>query len=606
MPKDLEYYQEIASQTVENDRPFVEMAQEIDKMWNCEWELPEGMKDKDWMREFITTAPHDAMWAAGRSSVARQPNISVMPFGTADADRAEQIEGLLDWHFFQTVRRSAKNPFIDIAMSAVKYSRVAMQTVYIPHEFKGDKRLTRMRRNGDFALKVHNPQNVHAEYNEFGLESVTLAVPKTGRELVILYPEMEEAIVSQIDVAGDDFNYYLNKTVFTLWDYTDWDDRIIWFTPGIGSNTLAPNAGGLTEIMRKPHGLDFLPWVFKQDDNPLMKPVIDAKLFNNANILESLRYFLVVSTVAQARSWSKTPTGEGVEIDYSEPASQVQMTSQQDFGILQPSQLDPNLSMLIDSVRGDIRQTTVAEALTTIDRLSSGTPFATVNAILQASIESLSPIHKVIENSIEESLYQLLSWVKKSGIALTGYKRKKTSDTQEDKMKGAELILNDTDFDPKDIYLTVTLNTETATDRDAAINRAILVSSRLPISPRKALEDNGYDYNQADFEEFALWGYVNSEHQADMQRILMQPELEAAQMQQQMAMQAQQQQQGAQQQAMQQQAQMSAEQGDMNQGEGGQPIFEGAQGEAGLSPASINPSGTRETMGGGTNLGEPL
>ena len=591
MIEKLDYYKELVADDIRLDKENSKTFQKIEDMWNNKWELPVGLKDKQYMRSFKTTAPHDAILAAGRVMANKLPTIKVQPMSPSSENGTEErIETLLDWHFYNILRRSPSNPFMDIAMSAVKFSRIAFQVIHIPTELSGNsKAIQATKRLGDFSWRVHkNPQNVHARFDDFILRSVSVASTRTASEIINLYPGIKVKLESEVRKRisdQDSLGAALSRMKFTLYDCMDYDNRAIWLSLQEGGVVDETGGGSDSlEIMRKEHGLPFLPWVYKQDDHPLMKSVVDADLYSNANVLESLRYYLVIATVAQARSWSKTISGDGVEIDHTEPASQVQLKTGEEFGMLPPAQLDPTINMLIDSVRGDIRQTTVAEALTTIDKLASGTPFATVNAILQASIASLGTIQKITENSLEEGFYQMLQWMDHTGKPLVGKRRVTKNTNMELTKSGADIVLKKGDISPEDIFITVSLNTTTPTDKDSAINRAILMSSRLPISPRKALEDNGVEYTDADEQSFMTYQYSNAEMQADLKSITMRPELEAQQMQMQ-------QQQAMQQEQMQAQAQTQmAEQPQVEQ-----PMTENMQGEAGLPPSSV-PTMTRESM----------
>ena len=579
--KKLEYYQEIADEDIERDRTQNIMFEKIDQMWDGDWELPDSLKKQAYMRSFKTTAPHDAMWAAGRVMASRQPFINVQPISPSPEHFTEEkIENLLDWQLYNIIRRSKTDPLMEMALSAVKYSQIALQPIYIPYVFKGktDARSKAIKKMGDFSFRVHNPQTVHARFNDYCLESVTLAVKKTAQDVIDMYPDLKDKIVRYIKDSNLDADS--REQELYLYDFMDYEDRVIWISVG-GSEK--ESSGGL-ELVMKAHGIPFLPWVFRKDLHPIMKPVVDADLWANANVLESLRYYNVISTVSMAKSWAKTMDGEGIEIDYTDPAAQVMLKPGDDFGSTIPAQIDQNINLLIDSVRGDIRQTTVAEALTTIDKLASGTPFATVNAILQASIASLANIQKLVEASLEDAFSQMLLWVDHSDIPLKSKQRKTTNLNDPMKTAGADLVLKKGDFDPESIIIKVTMNTTTPTDKDAAINRAILMSSRLPITPRRAMEDNGLEYNESDWQAYMTNQYVNAEVKADTDRIMMQPQLEAQQMQ------------------MAQQQQMQQEQmAQQAEAEGKQPLMENTKGEAGLSPASAAPSMTREAFTNQTN-----
>jgi hypothetical protein len=543
----LSYYQDLVSEDIRDDESRNANFRKVDDIYNCRWNLPTDLEKLPWTRPIQNTAGHDAIEAASRTIATQLPFINVMPTNAnqGEKERAERVEALLDWHFFQMNRRGVERPLWQIGDSAVKYATVAFQVIYVPFEFKGQtgKQADAIRRAGEVMFKVHNAQNVHARYGNYALDRVSLAQNMTARQVVGEFGKERCAkLIAEIKSRGkpDDFDKLLERTWCTYFDLSDYDNRVQWvaFTD---RDHIAEGGGGdkAIELRREEHGLKFLPWVFRTQDHYLMKPVVDADMYDNQNVLESFRFSLLVSMVAKARSKSVTLDGQGVKVDYKDPGQQVPLRPGEEYEPIPPEPMDVNLQALVEAGRGDIRQATVATVLTTLEKVAFGAPFSTVNAIIQAAVASLVRVSDLVETSIQDGLYQALQWIEKSGLPSRGFRRKGKSLENPELMQGAQLLLKPTDFSTDDLYITVKLNTDSSTDKQQRYNMAINAIGRLPVSARKAMEDNGLDYNDADEMEWLSEQYGKTELQTDLKRIAMVPDMEMqqAQAQQQMEMQ---------------------------------------------------------------------
>ena len=592
----IDKYQRILEVAIDNDRAKNEVLRKIDEMWNCEWELPPGLKGKAWVRKFVATGPHDAMIAAARAFSNKDPFINVQPLSPTDKDNAENIETVLAWHMSRAKRRSPKDPIYEMMLSAVKYSEIAFQVLYIPHELKREgTRLKHISGGGDFAFRVHNPQNIHVKYSDYGLEGVGVTSIMTASAAADMFGDKNDGVKKmKAQLIGLDkkesLESLMDDTKITFFDYTDHENRAVW-----GAFGESDSVGNDFVFIDEPHNLPFFPWVYRRDDHPLMKPIVDADLYSNINNLLTLRYYTTISRVAQAGSWSKTASGEGVEVDYTDPAGQVKLGLQDEFGVLQPAQIDPNINLLIQDVNADIRQATVAEALTTIEKFAGGAPFSTVNAILQAAIASLSPISKLGEAGLEDGLYQMLHWVKKSGRPLLGYMTKNKNKDRPEMSEGAQIVIKPDEIDPDNMYIKVTLQADTPSDKQQRINMANEML-KLGVTPQYAMETNGIEYTEQNYADFLEYTYMQAEVSADVQRIQMKPQLEVQQMQMEQQQQMQAQAQKQMQQQTSQQAMESANAQPYQQTRGRSPM--------GNPPAQSVPGQGREqitgeTMGGG-------
>ena len=568
----------------------------IQDMWDCKWELPTGLKGLNYIREFITTGPHDAMLAASRTFSSQMPFISVMPLSASDRQHSEDIEEALEWHLFRALRRSPFSPLYGMMNTAVMFSEIAGQVDYLPYTLKDQtkKRVKSIKGVGDFIIRIHDPRTVHATYSDYGLEEVLSKTKVSVQDVINRFGEEHKGIKKLKDQYSDDTSLF--EEVVELYDLTDSTDRVVWV-----------GAESPIELIREPHGLPFINWVYRRNDHPLMLPVVNADLYNNANVMSTLRFSLVMSAVAQSKTWSRTPSGDGVEIDHSDPTSQAQMKMGEEFGILPPSQLDPNINLLVQEVAGDIRQATVAEALTSIEKIAGSSPFSTVNAIIQAALSSLAPIRKLGENALEDMLYLFLEFIKHSGEPLIAY-RTKTREKDNPVMEmGAQIQLNPDEIEPNNVYLEVNLQPDTPTDKQGRLDMAIKSVQNLSVTPRKAMEDNGLEYTDADMDEFMEWQYAQAELQGDLTAIQAKTELEIQKAQMDMQMQGQQQMQQQQQSDMlrAQTQQTNAQAQQANQTD----PFANTRGMGrtdGNPPINSRPGVGREQINGETRAGDEL
>ena len=238
--------------------------------------------------------------------------------------------------------------------------------------------------------------------------------------------------------------------------------------------------------------------------------------------------------------------------------------------------------------------------LTAAAEIAGSAPFATFNAMMQTAISQLSDKVQTAEAALEDAFIQKLYWIHSSKIPLVGYRMQNRlgSETDAFMRKGSQVIINPEDFDPERLNVSVRLRPDTPTDRQTRLQEAILLHERFPISWEDALENAGMDNLEFDQEGWMQEKFDAAKVQAEVQRILQEPQMELLQAQA-AAQQAQQAQQ--QQQQMQQQSQRQPEP------QGG-PLATFSQGQspnAGGFPAAIGaPGQTREMITGMTQGGE--
>jgi len=575
--QDLKYYQNMAVALLEENKERNKFYDSVDTAVAGGGPLPAAIRNLPWMVHFRSTSLHDAYAAARRTLVSSKLNVNVLPpSGDSNtAKSAERMERLLEYNFWLANQRGPKAPIVKIVSNALKYMAVAYQVVDVNEEYSGQKgpRIDAIKRAGRFSKRHHDVKNVHARWSDDILESVLVAQLNTGQELVDTYGKDHKAIKrmmrdlkSQKDMEGVD----LMQTKFGHFILMDYVDKVIWIE---GVDELVPGSDSPYEIMRKEHKLGFLPFVYNVGDDPLLKSAIETNQLENLNILLSMRYALIAATVAQARTWSKTPSGEGVFIDHSDPASQAQMRTGEEFGVLQPSQTDPHLSEVIGTLESGIANTTaVSRMLSSMDTIAANTPYSTINAMMQAALSSLVEIRILCEKSIADGMYQELHWVTKTGKPITGRRLKRTGLYDDMMNVGAYLSLGKDHFDAN-WNITVQLKPNSPTDRQERMTYAMNTSERWNLPRSWAMDEAGIEIDP----EVALsqWGDEQMKIAtitADVERVQLQPQFEM-------------------QQAL---MQPPPQEG---------PPPEGVENPAGLPEAQFNPGGTREAVTGRTVAG---
>jgi hypothetical protein len=609
--QNLDYYQAIAKEAIKNDKDRDVNIQQCRDIVALRYELPEALKRLDWMRTFKVSAPKDGISAAIRTFSTLLPSLNIHPNNASDMEhkRVEDIEDALVWHFRKVNHRGIISPLERIVQSAVEVGKVAFQVKYLPYELKGQTgaRAKALKRQGDFAYIVHAPESIHPRYSQEALESVVkscvMTVAELEREL-----GAENEVIKQIieDIREDKKNLQADKETTTIayYDYVDYEQRVKWAEL---TDELDGGGGDSYEIMREEHKLGFLPFIYRESREPLLQSVIDSNSWENQNILRSLQYALLVSTVAQARTVVKTSDGQPREVDYTDPAAQLVLRPNEDAAQFPPAQTDPNLERQVMQGEQNITQQMNTRALQAATDIASSAPFATFNAIMQTAIASLSDQTQMVEKALEDGFEQQLRWIDYSKIPLIGSRYKNRSGFEFDSRlaSGAQIGIagaaedlpdNIVQFDPDALEIDVKLRPDTPSDRQTRLIQAIQLVDKLHFSVDDALEAYGLDDMERNEESWQKEQMTNAVFQAKIQQIMANAQLQVQMAGQQQQAQMQQEQAMAQQNQMQQQAQ-----GGMFENQGSVPTSMGGAGAQEQAPGI-----TREQIAGETQQGQGL
>lgn len=559
MVKSLSYYAGAAREAIRNDNDRDTLYQKIHEAAAGIFENPPELKALPWIkdRKFVTTAPGDALQAAIRTFAARLPKIEVQPLSEdpAEYDRTEQLEELMKWEFTRMNRLGAKSPHWKIVEYAMKYCAVAIETAYLPYLYadkKNDPRVKEILRSRNFRWTVHDPSNIHVRESDDILEAVVNCQVMTLQQLIDRFGMDHPGV---IELIGDnDLDAKALTKTYSMYDYTDWDARVIWVADNRGSYTIDREAPVGVEFMRKERSISFLPWVFVDNQEPILRHMVDAELWQNVNILRTMQFSKAVDMVAHPEYWIQTPDGtlRGVTIDNQNPNQPLVTGPGAQVHQLRPPAIDPQLSQLTAAAEQEVFRTTVAQILASVETYAGTQNFSVVNAMLSAAIAQLSLAQMVAERAETAAIIHQFRWIDETDIPMVGYR---VTTKGEGRERGREIAVRRTDFDPDYLYVTVTLNPATVMDKQTEINNAINKVERLGMSNRMAWEELGienYELSQSQKTEEMLY---MAQIQSKAKEIMMRPEMQARQAQMQQAQMMQQGQQGV------DQTQFAAQQG---------------------------------------------
>lgn len=621
----LEHFVALADSVFKNTETKAKINQylEIDKMLACDFELPDALKKVGWLqnRKFVSTAPADAVNSAVRAFADRGPVINVQPFSSYPEEfaRVERIERALEWELENMGTKGKKPIHWQIVDSAMKYCKVALQTEYLPYVFKGrekDNYIKAVLKSSKFNWRLHHPATVFSQDGPYGVpEFVVSRTKRTANWLASKFGQENKGVKEMLSKMKGDLATQLDQELW-YYDVMTWNERACWasFTNGGSDDTVTKGF----EFMLDEHKLPFMPWVIVDNEDPILKSVIDANLWDTSNIIRTMVFAKTVDMVEQPQFWIQTMTGDLEDVSRAEGGVNEPIVTSKTTNIqqLRPPQIDPQLENIKNMAESEIYRSTAAEVLASVQNISSGTPFSTVNAMLQAALTQLALAKNAAERAETLALKQSLDWINFTDIPLEMYRTKGRTVGDNTYERGQEIILVKA-MDVEDIpegreetitpltetvYMTVTLQPNAITDKQMEQTMAINEYERLKGSLDMIWEKYGLgDYSQHQVRR-KMEDLTDAAVEAEAKRILQQPDLEAAAQQMQMQ---QEQQMQMQQEQMQQQEMMAAEGARLDQQS---PAFSGMEGvdpRAGGMPTG-QPGMGREQLTGQSVGGEDL
>lgn len=593
MIHELDYYVSVAKEAIEDDVERDAVYQKIDDAAHSRFENPPELKALPWIgeRKFVSTAPADALNAAIRTFATRSPQLKIQPLSdeTKEYERVESLEEAMAWEFMRMNSIGKKSPHWRIVEYAMKYCAVAIETSYLPFLYqdrKTEPRIQEILRSKNFRWDVHDPSNIHVREVDDILQCVVNTKVVTPADLIVMFGREHPGVQEVMERCKDDPKAMYHR-YYTLYDVTDWDARVKWIAENDGSKAVNRTPSRGIELMRKERSVSFIPWVFIDNEEPLLKQMVDAGLWDNVNVLRTMQFSKAVDMAAHPEYWIQTPDGtlRGVSIDNQNPNQPLVTGPGVQVNKLIPPQIDPQLANMTAQAESEVYRTTVAQILASVEKYAGTQNFSVVNAMLNAAVAQLSLAQQVAERAETMAMKQNFRWIKETEIPMVAFRETVRGEARK---RGQELVIRPKDFDINYLYVTVSLKPTTMMDKQTEINNAINKVERLGMSMKMAwdeLDMQNYDLSESQKTEEIMYQALV---QTEAKKVMASGEMEIA------AKQAQ----------MQQAAQAQA-----NPGPGGpQSQFAAAQGQAsrgGANPAA-RPGQGREQLNGQSMTGEAI
>lgn len=605
--KDLEYHIGLARECIKNDKERMALYAEVDLHRLGKWQPSAAMRALPWIadKNFSSTAPADAIDAGARTFATLMPKINIAPVrdNSAEYEDAEQKETALDWHFKRMNMWGGKTTHWRIMESAMRYCAVSFETEYLPFLFKGrkkDKRLKALLHGSAFRWTPHHPGMVHSFQSKYGLESVVLAKSVSFQDLLSEYgaendgvKELKEKMFSK---TGNQNMQDRMRVMFTLYKSTDWDETCIWVMPNSGSQKVNTDPAKGTKILHMEHGLDFIPWVIADNEDPLLKNAIATGLLDNLNNLRLLSYSAAVSMVAASQQLIQTPDGtlRNIHIDTNNPTQPMVTDLTAQVRDLQQPRPNDAVENKVQQATSEVYSSTVAQILADANKLSGGENFSSTNLAYKVALGSLSLAKDAAERAESMGFYQMFQWIDHAGdIPLIAYRDKGKMVQDNQKYAGEEIVIRKGEFDTDFLYIDVKMREFSSLDEQAKANLAITMVERLGLSKQIVAEkDLGIEDYSVHEQKRAVEDLMQAKIQVEIQSMMAMAK-QQQQMQMQQAQTAMQQEQMAAQQPPPEAAQQVQ---DMNQS---MPVMQGADMRGGMMPAQpANPMETQQTIQG--------
>lgn len=541
----------IKSKKAVSDR---KMWREMEAMTHLEYELPDGVRDLEWVRKVVDETPYKAYRAARRVLSGLDERPSLTPPSETEEARAmyNDWEDALRCQMMKAAKRRASFRE-DVMGSAVLYDTVVAQVIHLPTQIAAIKKLggktTRQEaalRYGDFVVIPHNPGNVYVRQSGYMTEAVLSVKKQTLGEIVDFYnvPALKELIKEDITASFD---------TWVLYDYWDYDRHVIWAVRGEDNTATCEEDAVQHQIMDVDWSYPFIPWAFVEggslidgQGHPLLYAPWKSNSWETSNVVGTLTVSEAIATFAKPKERVNTTNPDGIIEDMTTPGGRTTAPPGTQFQDVPDRGLDPAMSELMDRFQNGVQEATIPRMLMTAEA-QAGEAFAGYNLRMQTAIGQLLPYQRLAGRWYEEVYTIMLLYAHYTGNDIEGYK----------KVRGAnrQVKISWADIDPNNIEIEVKLEPDVPTDRMAKAQTAINLNQALKYPTKDALEALGetdpegmmQEWQREQIKDAVLGGYLQRlqmQISGQLEQIVQQAAGEIA-MQQQQALQQQMQQGGA-------------------------------------------------------------
>lgn len=550
MAKDLQYHQDFAREMIERDIQLRELQYSYEAVSQLNYTLPEPLDAMQWVVPYKSAVPYIALKGGTRALSALDERLNIHPItvqkiaGDDDSIIAEQTanqwETVLKWELRRATLR-APNFRPSTIWNSLVYDEIASTIIHLPTQIKGLKALERdttrqeaARMYGNFAVKQHDPKQVHTYYSDYMLEAFLLVTVMEAQKIVDFWgPKLAGDIAYRVE---QDPKHAFRK--YCLADLQTLDYRNVWATEG-DDETLIKSGAGDPILEMYENDNKFIPVAHvvggtntevKEEHRrkPLLYPVVMAEQWFIANVMGTLGISQAISEANAPLHEIHGSGGHNVRIDHTEPGGIIHTQQHQTYNRLQRGDIDPAIQGFLERFEADMNRATLPAVLVTSESMP-GESYSGYNLRVQTAIGALIPYKTLAERHYDQVFRGMLLLTHYSGESLTAYtKNKDTGEYQ-------KYIIDSEDIDPYVIMMETELSPDVPVDRVQKINSAIAMSERLNYSPIKILEYLGEPDPYGALQDWISWQFVNAKVAGRIQKIAMETSGEIEQMAMEMA-----------------------------------------------------------------------
>ncbi len=519
--KDLKYYVDIAKQMITDDTGRDSLFNYIDTAEKCIWDLPPEMSALGWPRKVVSTEARDAIRTGTRMLSGTRPRYKFMPLASNTATKkvANEMERMVGTLMQKASRRNQVSIERDVAFCALKYDCVAVQVDYLPYQKKIAKdwgignleEIEMAERQGPFVVKFMNPKSVHVRYSKYGLSAVLYTYRQKLIDIREYWGDKLTLIDGREPTIGELYTYY------TVYDYTDKKNRVVWWNED-------------KELMRKEHGLPFMPWAVKaggtniEDDSkytyqPLLASMALSESWETINVLETLGVSSEIRKASKPAGVKSGPNPESITKDYTDPSQDVLVPPAHTYTPIPVEPADNEKFNVADRMITKFKASAVPQILQDA-QMPSNTAFSAINTVVQIASSVLRPHKELAEFAIADIATLMLNWIHfmQEPLAFTGEGLYKTGAKETD--AGVDYVLNPMYFDPKELTIQVELDAEKPLDKQQLINTGIMAHRDLRVPLENALEMAGYEDPEMLVKQYYIEELFNTIMEGEKQKIL--------------------------------------------------------------------------------------
>lgn len=622
MAKSLEWYQGKVSEMIEEDEERNELFEAMDDMFHGNIALPDALKEFDDIRLNKDSTPHDALYNGTTFLANSRVRFEITPLGSKarEAEKANEMEEAIAWHWDRTNKRGMSRKIFDIAHSALRYdlcvTRVDDLLYWLPKdESKWSKANVRAYRNGRFIVTIQPPHSMHFQMSQLGGSHCIVSYQVLPLTDVVDYysglagvnaegRKIKAAIEKAKKEAGEDWTSYN----FALYNYTDDDTRLVYGNLTDADTKTYDENGGTSDpivFIDTENKMPFINYTIRggaseAEPEPAYKyhPMLASAhwhgLWQDAVLAKSLAFSDVIRRLREVREFYVGSSTDQVPPDDGTGGAKA-LPPGVDVKRLPPTQLDPQAWQVIQEYSGALNRTTGTSVLGNLSQISPSTPFSSINAQVQLAEGNMNPQRNIIQDTIADIAYLFCEWVKYTKKPLVSWRNTDKKIGEKLMTRGAEIQIGSGDYDLKRLFIQCTITPETPTDQVQKINNARMMVE-LGMSRRDILESLSVPHPELQLDASALEKMKDGMVQAFITEQVARANAKV-QVESQQAMAGIQQQQAA---AQQQQQPPVPSPFDNAQGQG----FNPAQG--GQAPMEAAPGMGREQMTGQTASGEDV